>query len=129
MDIARNCTKSTLLTPGQFDLIAQFFQFRLQNLALVALYFDVVAAGTTAHATAFLEFLGQVAQRRLRQGKTADDGNRFPTPALGLPANPDDAITDCSGPVLAADAVRLGSLTLGTESATVGRVNKAAWGF
>ena len=125
MEITRNCAKSRWLTPGQFDLVAQFFQFRLQNLALVALYFDVVAAGTAAHATAFLEFLGEVAQRRLRQGKTADDSNRFPSAPFGFPANPDDAITDCRGPVLAADAVRLGSLTLGTESATVGRVNKA----
>lgn len=113
------------LTSCDFYPIALALQLRLQNLALIALDFDLIALDRAADAAFLLEHFGQRFQFRGRQRQAPNDGDRLAAAALGFPVQAHNAVAGRRRTRAATDAGGLRSLALGAEAAAVSGVNQA----
>jgi SlyX protein len=102
----------------------------LQYTALVTLDFDGITLDRTPDAAALLQGPGQRLQLLARQRQTPYHSDGLAPPALGLPVQPDDAVTagGC-GAVLPAYTVGDRAVALGAKASGFGGVDEAGAAF
>ena len=92
--------------------------------ALVALDFDVVVLEGATNTAFLLEGFGEVTHVLLGQCQAGYERNCLAATALGLAVQPDNNVTGCRRPVLAADTTCNWPMTLWAQAAALGGVDK-----
>ena len=123
------------LASCSFDFVAEFGQFCLHFVAVVALNFDCAVFDSAAGATEFLQSLGQGCDFSGGGGDTGDDGDCFAAAVLFVTHDANDAVALSGGLlpscrlIAAAFCVGEPAAGAGIASSAIGRVNKAVWHF
>ena len=113
-----------LLPSGQFHLIAQPDQFVGQDLALITLNLYYSAFDRTTAAAFFLELFGQLFKLLVTKRQTTDQAHAAALAPLGLPADPNDAISDRLLGLGPATTFSYRLAAGGTKSPTIGGIDR-----
>lgn len=123
------------LASSSFHFVAEFGQFCLHFVAVVALNFDCAVFDGAPGATEFLQLLGQGCDFCGSGRNTGDYSDSFAAPVLFVAHDADDAVA-LSGRLLpgcrliaAAFCVGEPTARASVDSSAIGRVNKAVWHF
>src|SRR5579884_14028 len=82
-----------VLSTYTFHFVAQFGQFGLYLITVIALYFDGAVFDGTAGAAEFLELLSEGGQNLITGGYSGDDGDGFSAAMLAVSRDADNAIS------------------------------------